>query len=331
MRELWIVDRHKGQLGNRLMFFAAAYAWCLEEGATLHWPTLFKYAELFPALAGQRLISPNAPTPVAWPYERRAARQQRLATGLRLLARLRLLPGVVRKPSGHIAIALPPTQEDFPPPALRRRKRLFMLAWRFFNPAGIRKYREAILAATRAQPEVERDADGFAAGLGTGRLWVGVHVRGTDYAQYLGGKHYHPVERYRAEMRRVAERLGPRRVGFVLFSDAPCRAEFFSGFDVVVSGGSAIEDLCRMSRLKFVLGPMSTFSAWAMFRGGGVAWQFGPPASEDGLDWVYSGYPVARDLEEAAAALGRIEGGERFEPAIDFAPSALRPLKDRRA
>lgn len=327
MRELWIADRHKGQLGNKLMFFAAAYAWCLEEGARLYWPTLYKYAELFPSMAGQRLISPNDPSPTDEPLDVRAARQQRRAFWLRLAAKLHVLPGVVRKPSGYVAVALPPTWEEFPSPALRARERLYMTAWRFFNPVGIRRHREAIVAATRPQPEVERDADRFAAALEVGRLWIGVHVRGGDYAGFVGGKHFHPVERYVAQMRGLAERFRARRPGFVVFSDEPRSAGEFGGLDVVVSGGSAIEDLTRMSRLKLVAGPMSTFSAWAMYRAGGVAFHFGSPAKEDGLEWVYSGYPVARDVETVASALERVEGGGRFEPEIDMAREALRPAK----
>lgn len=330
MRELWIADRHKGQLGNKLMFFAAAYAWCLEEGAKLYWPTLHRYADLFPAMAGQRLISPNDPSPVDESPARRAARQQRTAFWLRLAAKLRVLPGVVRKPSGYVAVALPPTWQEFPSPALRVRGRLYMTAWRFFNPVGIRRHRDAILAATRPQPEIERDADRFASALAPDRLWIGVHVRGGDYAGFVGGKHFHPVERYVAEMHAVAERFRARRPGFVIFSDQPRNAAEFPGLDVLLSAGSAIEDLTRMSRLKLVIGPLSTFSAWAMYRSGGVAFHFGPPAKEDGLEWVYSGYPVARSLEEAARGFERVEGGARFEPEIDVASEALRPAKQCR-
>lgn len=327
MQELWIVDRHKGQLGNKLMFFAAAYAWCLEEGARLYWPTLYRYADLFPTLAGQRLISPNDPSPVDWPLERRAAEQQRRTTWLRVAAKLRVLPGVVRKPSGYISVALPPTWEQFPSARLRRRKRLYMTAWRFFNPVGIQRHRDAILAATRPQPDVERDAERFIAALDPARLWIGLHVRGGDYAGFLGGKHLHSLDRYLAEMRAASERFHSRRPAFVIFSDQPRSAGEFPGHDVILSGGSAIQDAARMSRLKIVLGPMSTFSAWAMYRARGVAFHFGPPASEDGLDWVHSGYPVVRSLDAAAQALDRIDSGHPFEPDIDLSPAALRPVK----
>jgi hypothetical protein len=323
MRELWIIDRHTGQLGNKLMFLAAAYAWCLEEQARLRLPAFHKYAGLFPALAAAELGPPE----IAAPAGANAPRDRRLVLCLRAAARLRLLPGVLRKPSGLAAIALPPTCEAFPPPRLRARRRLFMTAWRFFNPLGLRRHRAAILAATRPQADVERNADRFIGALDPARLWIGIHVRAGDYATFRGGKHFHPVARYAAEMRAAADRFRARRPAFVLFSDAPRSAAEFPGFDVILSAGSAIEDLARMSRLKLVIGPMSTFSAWAMYRAGGVAFHFGPPASEDGLDWVYSGYPVARDLDSVAEALARVERGELFEPPIDLSPQALRPVR----
>lgn len=331
--ELWIIDRHKGQLGNRLMFFAAAYAFARAEGRALKFPTFHRYAEFFPRLGETLFCDPDGPgfseeERGDWPAERLGAFRQAWVDRRRLLAKLRVLPGVLRKPSGVAAVALPPTWEGFPSRRQRRAKRLYMTAWRYFNPAGLREHRGAILEALRLREDLEREAEEFVGGLERGRLWIAAHVRGKDYHDFLGGKHFHTLEVTIKHLRAAAERFADRRPGFVVFSDEPRTKEQFAGLDVVISGGSAIEDFARMSRLKLLIGPMSTFTAFAMYRAGGAAWHIGPSCEEDGLGWVYAGYPVVRSLDEFAAAEGVIARGERFEGA--FGAGRVDPMPRKR-
>lgn len=328
--ELWIFDRQSGRIGNQLMFLCAAYAYALAEERLLYFPSFARYAQHFPVLARSRYHSPNDPTPDPRAPDVRARSAERLGALARGLARVRLLPGVVRKPSGCTAIALPPSSADFPPPRQRRARRLIMLNWRWFNPVGLWQFRDAILAATAFTPEIESDAATFVAALDPAKRWVGVHVRGTDYRLFMGGRHFHTLDVYRDHMRLVADRLrrdDARPVGFVIFSDEPRTAEEFKGFDVVLSNGQAINDLARMSRLKALIGPMSTFTAWAMFRAGGAAWHIGPRAFEDGLGWVYEGYPVVHSPEALSAALSEAETKGVYTPKLDLARIDLRPSK----
>ncbi|MGH7131947.1 MAG: hypothetical protein ACREJO_08395 [Phycisphaerales bacterium] len=327
MAEVWIINRGTGQIGNRLMFFAAAYAWCLHEGHDLYCPSLGKYAEFFPALAGQLWPSPSKPQPTALAPEMIERIRRTRTERIRLLGRFRVLPGVVRKPSGVIACALSPTDESFPPARTRRRKKNYLLAWRFFNPIGIQRHRESIIRALTPRPDLAAATDQFIAELEPGRMLVGVHIRRTDYRGFLGGKHFHEPEVYRQQMLALAERFKARRPQFIVFSDEPRRMDEFPGVDVRISGGDMISDLLRMTRMHVVLGPMSSFSAFAMYLGGGIAWHFGPHAAEDQLEWVYHGYPVVHTLNELELALAdrsTIVCARAGEPGF---PINLRPRK----
>lgn len=333
--ELVIIDRHRGQLGNRLMFFASAYAFALADGRRLWFPTFDRYAPHFPALRASRFCDPDDTTTDPTPPDTLSSQRAGWVARRRLLARLRVLPGVVRKPHGLAAVALPPTPGGLTAADLPRR-RLYMTGWRFFCPVGIHRERARILHALRLSDELERDADAFIAGLDPSVTWVAAHLRGTDYAGFLGGKHLHSLETYRAKLHEAQQALlaaasaaGPRRVGFVIFSDEPRDPSQFPGLRVVISGGSAMQDFARMSRLKRLVGPMSTFTAFAMYRAGGCAWHIGPHPDEDALGWVYVGYPIVRSAPALAEASGIIDRDGAWSPALDLAAINPRPSKTR--
>ncbi len=322
-RDLVIIDRHRGQLGNRLMFFASAYAYARHEGRRLKFPTFQRYAEFFPAMAASPWCDPDAGTHGGEPAP---ANMDRWVARRRLLARLGVLPGVVRKPRGLRAAAIAPSAA-FPGPRASRAPRLYFTGWRFFNPAGLHERRAAIGAALKFRDDLTRDADDFTARLDPARLWLAAHVRGGDYAHFLGGKHLHTPETIARHLRAAAAALAPRPVGFVVFSNEPREAREFAGVDVVVSGGSPMQDFARLARLPGVVGPMSTFTAFAMYLRGGVAWHIGPSCDEDGLGWVYAGYPVVRSADAFAAAVREADARGQFRPAIDFAAVDPRPRK----
>jgi hypothetical protein len=169
------------------------------------------------------------------------------------------------------------------------------------------KHRGPIRDLFAPGPDLEADLRAFAGALATGRPRIGVHVRMTDYRTHMGGAYFLGLDRTRAEMAAVRERLG-RDPLFVIFSDEPRRADEFPGFDVALSAGSPVQDLHRMSRLDGLMGPLSTFSLWASYFGGIPLYQFGPAGHADDIAWIAEGLPVLRDPGAFAAA---VESGAR--------------------
>jgi hypothetical protein len=293
MGQVWIIDRSHAQLGNRLIFVASVYAWCLEHGHTLRYPSFHRYAHLFPSFErrwwGDPAAEPNCP--LSRPNLVRFQKAAVLA--LRGLSRLGLFTGRLRPPTGVDVALLAPSDAAFPPPG---RGRYVLFSWRFSNPEGLRKHRAKILELLRPQPGVSEDARAFAGALPPGRLRIGVHIRHRDYRLFKGGKFFIPIEGYREQMARLRERYASHRPVFVIFSDEPRRAEEFDGFDVHLSGGTMIQDLHRMAGCDVIVGPPSTFNVWAAYVGGGITLHIGPAASEEGMDWNYRGLPVTQDL-----------------------------------
>ncbi|MBL8758111.1 MAG: hypothetical protein JNK35_06755, partial [Phycisphaerae bacterium] len=279
-------------------------AWCLEDGHAMYCPSFQRYAHLFPALRTQVLCSPTHPRasrlPEAWvPAARGLA--LRLVRGANSVG---IMPGRLM-PRDRGRMDLPPTPGA--DPACRDgRSRFLLFSWRFGNPAGIVKHREAILRVVRPDESVIDDARAFASRLDPSRPWVGVHVRRTDYAGFANGDYFYAVERYHEEMRALeagATARGLPKPVFVIFGDEPRRIEEFPGCDAVISGGSLIQDMARLSRMDLILGPVSTFNAYAAYAGGTVVHHFGTPATAHGLEWAYRGLPIVHTREDALAHL----------------------------
>jgi len=325
MSTVWIVDRSHGQLGNRLMLLAAAYAWCLQDGHELHYPGLHRYAHHFPALDGQWFNSPTTPRRCGLGRKWREVFQRRFVDVFRGLVRMKVIGGRLRPPDGSRACSLRPTNEGFPARARGSgwARRYVIFSWRFTNPVGLVKYREEIRALLRPQPEVEADAAAFVRTLparlgadGDRTARIAVHIRRRDYRTFLGGKHFHSLARYKAEMAAVATALGEGHgiaTHFILFSDEPVQADEFAGMSVTISGGTMMQDLVRMSKLDGAIGPVSTFSAFAMYLADATVYHFGPSIAEDGFDWVYSGLAVVRTAAELALEVAGAESRDARE------------------
>lgn len=99
-----------------------------------------------------------------------------------------------------------------------------------------------------------------------GRKLVAVHARRGDYREFQGGRYYFTDEELGFWMRALASHDSVR---FVFFSNEKINLSYYRnlGLDVVQSDGDAIDDLCRMSKCDYVMGPDSTYSWFAMMMG----------------------------------------------------------------
>lgn len=98
-------------------------------------------------------------------------------------------------------------------------------------------------------------------------LVVAVHLRHGDYQTHLGGRYFWSVPEYRTFLERMQSLLAPARVGFLICSNATHQPKAFTGLIWSAGPGSATADLHAMSCCDYVVGPPSSFSAWAAFQG----------------------------------------------------------------
>lgn len=98
-------------------------------------------------------------------------------------------------------------------------------------------------------------------------LVVGVHIRRGDYRNFVDGRFFYTIEQYLRVMQRAQRLFDGRRVHFLLCSNENQPRQAFSNVTVFSGSGQFIEDLYALARCDFIIGPPSTFSAWASFYG----------------------------------------------------------------
>lgn len=100
-----------------------------------------------------------------------------------------------------------------------------------------------------------------------GAVLVGMHLRRGDYRMWCDGKYFFDDATIARTMRQMAQALFPRRARFVLVSDEPIHLRNYADFDVVMGPGDMVADVCVLAACDYILGPPSTFTAWASFYG----------------------------------------------------------------
>lgn len=122
----------------------------------------------------------------------------------------------------------------------------------FFRPVNVDNVRQVLV-------ELKHD----------GKALIGVHIRRRDYKVFLNGRYYYEDAVYRREMERVLRFVNKegQKVVFIVFSDEEINESHFEGLPCFFAHGTAVEDQWLMSQCDYLMGPPSTFSAWASFMG----------------------------------------------------------------
>ena len=98
----------------------------------------------------------------------------------------------------------------------------------------------------------------------TNTLIVGIHFRRGDYKTYQNGKYYYSNAQYASLMRHIIKLFSLESVAFLLISNEEIDRSFFVDFNCYLSSSNLMaEDLYLLSQTDYILGPPSTFSAWA--------------------------------------------------------------------
>ncbi|MFH1403024.1 MAG: hypothetical protein ABIH11_02000 [Candidatus Altiarchaeota archaeon] len=98
-------------------------------------------------------------------------------------------------------------------------------------------------------------------------ILVGVHIRQKDYQSFLNGKFFYGLDTYKLLMKKTRELFKGSEVGFLICSDEDLDLGQLSEFNVTLARGHAIEDLYSLAKCDYIIGPPSTYSAWASFYG----------------------------------------------------------------
>jgi hypothetical protein len=98
---------------------------------------------------------------------------------------------------------------------------------------------------------------------------IGVHMRKSDYKRFLGGTMFFSDEIYLRNMLLIGEELRRKslNVQFLICSDEAIDPKIFQGTKFFKGSGHFIEDLYAFSQCDYIIGPPSTYTAWASFYG----------------------------------------------------------------
>lgn len=241
-----LVPHCSGQMCNRIVFFARALATALDCGRDMtcfFGGEILRFSDLHPEALGNVRVH-------CWRW-----------------FGSKIVDGVCG--------LFPPRNEDEEVRLRRLAARLSFLPivlcnWRFQNKAGMRRHRAAICAYLRAKDSlVVRARQVVAKAREVAAVVAGVHVRRGDYRTWQAGRFYFTDEEYVRLMHEFEVAVG-KPVKFLMVSNEPLDIPFFrsQGLSVENVSGSAAEDVVLLSECDFILGPASTFSAWAAYYGG---------------------------------------------------------------
>ena len=182
----------------------------------------------------------------------------------------------LRDPPGQIVTSLesPELQAQLAPA-----RTVFVHGWTFRAPGSVQRHaahirnyfqpvEEHARASRQAVDRLRQQAD----------VIIGVHIRRGDYRIWKSGQFFFPITGYADWMRQLAGQFPGSRVAFLVCSNESRDLQEFPGLAVGFGPGSPIGDLYALAGCDYIVGPYSTFTAWASFYGNKPLWH--PPKLE---------------------------------------------------
>lgn len=145
---------------------------------------------------------------------------------------------------------------------------LFVVGWSFRTPTAFGLKHKPVVKkmftpVPRHRDAVSRLSDRLRSG--TDHV-IGVHIRQTDYKNFANGKYFYPLDVYRRVMCDLSTQLNGR-TRFLICSDATIDPAFFADLDVLQGTGHPVEDNYTLATCDYIVGPPSTYTAWASYYG----------------------------------------------------------------
>lgn len=249
-----------GQLGNQLFRLAHHVGNSLQYEYPLTCP-VFQYGAYFPNLSSHPLLH----------VSQRGATWQRKLTKAVAKSAARPLVSRALNTLGVQIVAEPYVFSEADTQFIQaaRRRPVLVTSWLFRDYGSFRQNADRIRYLFRPDAQYARQAERLLLPLQQKNVpIIGVHIRRGDYKDWEGGRYYFDDGVYRAVMAHLLTLPGLHNATFLLCSNEPVDAHAFSDLPVVESvGNHFMTDLTLLSGCSYVVGPPSTFSAWASFMG----------------------------------------------------------------
>ena len=96
---------------------------------------------------------------------------------------------------------------------------------------------------------------------------VGLHIRHEDYKTFMNGEFFYELNSYTERMSQILQLFEGKSVRFLICNNAGFSKDDFAGFNVIIGSGEQLEDMYTLAGCDYIIGPPSTFTAWASFWG----------------------------------------------------------------
>lgn len=271
-----ILQHGGGELANQLWNFASIYAYCKEKGFDCENYSFFEYAHYFNIPLQNKVIDFLFFKPFQNYHGRRNTFKTKLwrlkyKLYVKIIIFLHKKQIVSSVNAGGEKYYLSPTKETPSLTALENSNdTLYFTGWLFRNPRGLEKYQKEIARFLKPKEEFTKPAEEHLANArNTYRHIVGVHIRQTDYRTHKSGEYYISTERVRAILDEYLSHVhqSPKEALFIIASDETIQEKTFTGLNILINKGSAIEDLYALSLCDVIIGSNSTFGNFAAYYG----------------------------------------------------------------
>jgi hypothetical protein len=263
-----VIGEKFGRLANRLWLFAHVLGHAMEYGHQVRNPCLDEYCSFF--LVGGSGLVPSYPQSKAHWRASPKARSAFHHVFSRVLERLKRRTN----PSDRYAIVTSGVndiydlaQEHFR--ALASTKGYVILAgWRFRDYAAFDRHAAEIRRFFAPSRQIAQNVGRILeCARDEAELLVGIHIRQSDYKDFLKGAYYFTLKEYVNIIRRTSDLFPGKKVRFLICSDEPQDPRQFVDIDFRMGSGHPVEDLMSFAGCDYIVGPPSTYTMWASFYG----------------------------------------------------------------
>lgn len=256
-----VISGRYGRLANRLWTCANVLAFARDRGFRVVNPAFRDFAHYFatPAeQASQAAVDFRRAFALPWYW------QALFSLTYKINLRTGWFPNIELGESGRLILEDSQETTDF----FSRYRLSFLSGFYFCAPKCLERHgdtvREAFVPKVNLTNKIERTVRELR---NRADMVIGIHMRQGDYRTYCDGIMFYSSAEYYEVMKSLAKQLPNRRLCFLICSDEEQDAAYFSGLDVVVSNGGAIDDLYRLAQCDYIVGPNSTYSQWSSWWG----------------------------------------------------------------
>lgn len=251
-----IVCSKEGQLCNRLFHFSHLASFAIEQNEILWYPFIKEYSNFFPNI--QKLSINNS--------------KIYIYSNPIILFILRIIKSILKRIPSKIFLCNDTNIEiDLSNYSVNEHRLLLISGWLFRDKKSLIKNKDFIKHLFAFDNEIIINGNQIINNLkADNKIIIGLHIRRGDYAYFENGKYFYNAEIYSGMIQQVRDiDLNNQKFHFVIITNDK---EIFlnkalNAHDVTHINGNEALDLYCLSKCDYIIGPPSTFSAWASFYG----------------------------------------------------------------